>query len=261
MALEPHGWVKDQIKTGIAFPSFTAQLLQDSNGELTSDSELEDIVLWSAGALYAAGTDTTVSVMKNFFFCMMLYPDVQSRGQEEVDRFMHEENRLPSLKDWSRGALPFVTSIVQEVLRWHPAAPLGIPHATTHEDMYEGYYIPKKVTIIGNIWAMLHDESVYPQPDTFDPDRYSGKGGRKIEDDPRSIVFGFGRRICPGRYIAEASIWIQIATALACLQIDKPDGEKPEVAFTSGPPQTLFMQDQRKERESRRMDEVGDTGE
>ena len=60
--------------------------------------------------------------MKNFFFCMMLYPQVQLLGQQEVDRFMNEENRLPSLKDWSRGALPFVTCIVQEVLRWHPVS-------------------------------------------------------------------------------------------------------------------------------------------
>ena len=41
-------------------------------------------------------------------------------------------------------------------------------------------------------------------------------------------------RICPGRYIAEASIWIQIVMALACLKIEKPLGEELEVAFTSG---------------------------
>ncbi|KAL0565745.1 hypothetical protein V5O48_016273 [Marasmius crinis-equi] len=234
MSLEPHLWVKDQIKNGLAYPSFTSELLQDPNGDIKDDAELDDLVLWTAAALYQAGTDTTVSAMRNFFFCMMMYPEVQNRAQQEVDRFMNEENRLPALQDWSRGALPYMTCIVQEVLRWHTAAPMAIPHATAHEDVYGGHYIPAKVTIIGNVWAMLHDESVYPRPDVFDPDRYSGKDGRKIEDDPRQIAFGFGRRICPGRYIAEASIWIQIALALACLQIDKPLGEEPEAAFTSG---------------------------
>ena len=58
------------------------------------------------------------------------------------------------------------------------------------DDEYRGYYIPAKTAVIGNMWAVLHDEAVYPQPDEFIPERFLN------EDVPDSmaIAFGFGRR-------------------------------------------------------------------
>jgi len=35
--------------------------------------------------------------------------------------------------------------------RWHPVALLGVPHATTKADVYDGYDIPKGAMIYGNI--------------------------------------------------------------------------------------------------------------
>ena len=81
-----------------------------------------------------------------------------------------------------------------------------------------GYRIPKDATIIANIRfvvlrivpykssvaegilcrAMAHDPDVYPQPELFDPERYSEKAGQPPQLDPRKFVFGFGRRVCPG---------------------------------------------------------------
>lgn len=58
-SLEPHDFVKKQIVQGIAPPSFTAQLLQPSDGSKV-DAERDDIILWTAGALYAAGADTVI---------------------------------------------------------------------------------------------------------------------------------------------------------------------------------------------------------
>ncbi|KAK7060953.1 hypothetical protein VNI00_000688 [Paramarasmius palmivorus] len=56
--LKPHQWAKSQMEKGIAEPSFTSNLLQDANGGITTDAELEDYVLWTAGAMYGAGADT-----------------------------------------------------------------------------------------------------------------------------------------------------------------------------------------------------------
>ncbi|KAK1218843.1 hypothetical protein PQX77_018459 [Marasmius sp. AFHP31] len=226
------------FEKGSAEPSFTSNLLQDANGGITTDEDLDNVVLWTAGALYAAGADTSVSAVRTFLFCMLMNPSVQEKAHAELDRFMEEERRLPNLKDWSQGALPYLGSILLEVLRWHPPAPMGLFHAASQGEVYKGYFIPAKTTIIGNIWGMMHDENVYPNPDMFDPDRFTGLDGRKVEDDPRQVVFGFGRRICPGQYVAEASIWIQMALILACLRIEKKVDDQgrvvePEVAFTT----------------------------
>ncbi|KAL0567928.1 hypothetical protein V5O48_014070 [Marasmius crinis-equi] len=239
MSLEPHQWVKNQMEKGLAEPSFSSNLMQDGTGKITTDAELEDVVLWSAGGLYAAGADTTVSSVRTFLFCMLMNPSIQKKAQAEVDGFVAEEIRLPTLKDWSQGRLPYLDNILLEVLRWHPAVPTGLAHCPAQDDIYEGYLIPAKTAIVGNVWGMMHDEDVYPDPDVFDPDRFSGLHGRKIEDDPRNIVFGFGRRVCPGQHVAEASIWIQMALMLACFDIEKAVDEQgrvvePEIAFTTG---------------------------
>ena len=55
---------------------------------------------------------------------MTLYPDIQARAQAELDAVIgHDFQRLPSFAD--KDSLPFVNAMVLEVLRWHPAVPLG----------------------------------------------------------------------------------------------------------------------------------------
>ncbi|KAG5650137.1 hypothetical protein H0H81_000560, partial [Sphagnurus paluster] len=70
--------------------------------------------------------------------------------------------------------------------------------------------------------AMLHDENVYADPFTFNPDRFM-KDGKLNPDvkDPASFAFGFGRRICPGRHMAFSAVWITMASIIATFDISK----------------------------------------
>lgn len=87
--------------------------------------------------------------MSCFFLAMILYPEVQRKAQEEIDSVVGTR-RLPSFDD--RGNLPYVDAIVKEVLRWHPVGPMGLPHMTTDDIIFNGYLIPKGALIIPNIW-------------------------------------------------------------------------------------------------------------
>lgn len=80
---------------------------------------------------------------------MTIYPEVQRRGQEEISRVMGND-QLPTLAD--RVRLPYVDAIVKEVLRWHPVAPMGLPHENTEDDVCEGYFIPKGSMLFANVW-------------------------------------------------------------------------------------------------------------
>ena len=74
--------------------------------------------------------------------------------------------------------------------------------------------------------AILHDERIYPDPLTYNPDRFMKDG--KINPavrDPTVAAFGFGRRICPGRFMAYESMWIAIASTLAVFSIGKAKDE------------------------------------
>lgn len=87
--------------------------------------------------------------IETFFLAMTLYPEVQRKAQEEIDRVLGP-GRLPTMAD--RPHLPYVDALVKEVLRWHPVAPMGIPHMSSEDDMYNGYFIPKGTLLLPNIW-------------------------------------------------------------------------------------------------------------
>ena len=81
---------------------------------------------------------------------MALYPEVQKKAQMEIDRVVGMD-RLPSFAD--RPNVPYVDAVVKEVLRWNPVVPLGLPHVTIQDDMFEGYAIPKGSILVPNIWS------------------------------------------------------------------------------------------------------------
>ncbi|KAJ5653212.1 hypothetical protein N7490_000215 [Penicillium lividum] len=100
--------------------------------------------------------------------------------------------------------------------------PMGVPHMSTADDMYDGYYIPKGSRLMPNIWGMLHDPVVYQDPLAFKPERFLENDGREPETDPHNFVFGFGRRVCPGRILADTTVWVSVAKCLAGFKISKP---------------------------------------
>ncbi|ESK86760.1 hypothetical protein Moror_15178 [Moniliophthora roreri MCA 2997] len=171
---------------------------------------------------YALAIDRiTVVAFASFFLAMAIYPQVQKRAQGEIDRVIGKD-RLPTYDD--RPKLPYIEAVLRETLRWHPVAPLGLFHAALSDDTVNGYYVPKGAPIAANIWAMTRDESVYSDPESFVPERYLTEDGT-CNDDEMTFIFGFGRRICPGRHLASESLWAGMASVLAAFDITKAKDE------------------------------------
>ncbi len=119
------------------------------------------------------------------------------------------------------------------------------------DDVYNSYFLPKNSVVLGNAWcafslslrpcrpihdvergffyflvfpfrAILHDDRLFPDPFTFKPERFIGP-----DVDPRvpaavDYAFGFGRRVCPGRWMAHSFVWIVVASVLSSFRIEKP---------------------------------------
>jgi cytochrome P450 len=102
----------------------------------------------SGGAVYEAASDTTASTLVGFLQAMVLFPEAQRKAQEEIDRVCGD--RMPELEDEPN--MQYVRGTVKESLRWMPTAVLGMPHAVTEDDEYNGYRIPKGATVILNVW-------------------------------------------------------------------------------------------------------------
>ena len=156
---------------------------------------------------------------------MALHPEVQKKAQAEIDAVVGP-NRLPDFHD--RPSLPYINAVVKESSRWNLASPLGgpffiiiittiltsstaIPHMSSFDDEYNGFYIPKGTIVIANAWlvrsaipisalnfslrSILNDREVFNKPREFLPERYL-KDGKLNPDmrDPDCAAFGFGRR-------------------------------------------------------------------
>ncbi|CAA7262429.1 unnamed protein product [Cyclocybe aegerita] len=229
----PYNWCKTNLETGkTLMPNLCATIIQEAGGELPPDTQ--EKLIWAAGSVMGGGLDTNISAALTFYLAMILNPAIQTKAQAELDNVVGKD-RLPEIAD--RPNLPYVKAIIAEIFRSGPSLPLGIPHVVSQDDVYEGYSIPKGSVIMPNIWHMLHDPEVYPNPNEFNPDRFNGSDVEmeKVKD----LVFGFGRRVCPGRYFAEATLFAIVATTLATCNVlpgHDADGKKvlPEFAYSSG---------------------------
>ncbi|KAJ7036840.1 cytochrome P450 [Mycena alexandri] len=234
--------VKQKLVKGCAEPSLMTIELESLFRDAPKKSranEREKLIKDVVATTYAAGSDTTLSTLLTFILAMVLNPDVQSTAQAELDKVVPKD-RLPRFTD--RDKLPYITRIAWECLRWQPGVNIALGHYLTEEDEYRGYRIPKGTTCLANLWfVLLLDIFNYPEPSKFNPDRYLNteyNRSKNINPQPE-IAFGFGRRMCPGRFLALDTIWIVIASTLYSYRICKAlnsRGEEiePRLEYTTG---------------------------
>ncbi|KAF9077321.1 cytochrome P450 [Rhodocollybia butyracea] len=213
---EPFKFALEQTKRNNA-SSLVAGLVEQLDPQDPSYAGNLERIRNVAATIYLAGSSTSKSVILTFMLAMTLNPLAQAKAQEEIDRVIGTQ-RLPDFTDRKR--LSYVEAVYRETARWYPAVPLGTPRRAVQTDMYDGYCIPEGTTMYPNIWAISRDETRFEDPDCFKPERFLDSGGpfASIND---MLLFGFGRRVCPGRHMADAQVWMAIVSILATLKIEK----------------------------------------
>ncbi|KAJ4858734.1 cytochrome p450 domain-containing protein [Trichoderma breve] len=221
----PYAFAKQQMEKGSYQPSYITKLISSFKEEGKEiDEEFDEAIRWTAGVMFAGGADTTVSTIKTFLLGMVLNPDVQRKAQEEIDRVVGT-HRLPEASD--EESLPYVAGVIKEALRTFPVVPMGLPHEAAEDIIFRGYRIPKGSFLRPCVWWYLHDPKTYANPSKFDPERYLEP---RNEPDPMES-FGYGRRICPGRFLAHEGLFITISRLLATFTISKAMHEGKPVDF------------------------------
>ncbi|THH21249.1 hypothetical protein EW146_g258 [Bondarzewia mesenterica] len=205
--------VKASVDQGQAEASFVQQSLEELPAQHQQSDE--DIIMCAAGSLFSAGTETVSGAILTFLLLMARHEEIQARAYEEIVTVAGKD-RLPNLND--QQSLPFVDAVIQEVHRFHPAVPLAT-HSNYAADEYHGFRIPEKTWILANVWAMVHDENVYTEPNIFRPERFMPEDGADAPPDPRILTYGFGRRRCPGAHLANAVLYLNVSRILALYTI------------------------------------------
>jgi len=171
------------------------------------------------------------SVLSWWLMAMIMYPDVQKRMHDELDRVVGRD-RLPTFEDCEN--MPYLQAMVREIIRWRPIDPLGLPHTTSEDIWYNGYFIPKGTMLVPNVWAINRNPATFgADAHHFNPARHLDKNG-KLGPAPADtkeeghVSFGFGRRVCPGRFFANKMLLINLVLLAWATNIDGergPDGE------------------------------------
>jgi len=192
--------VKNQMMSGDAEPSFSRFLLENQAEVSLTEKEMAFLT----GGFFTAGSDTTSLGICIILMCAALHPEAQAAVHEEIDAVIGKD-RPPTFED--HDSLPQLRAFIAETMRWRPIIPPGLPHRTTEDIFWGGYCIPAGTTLFGHHWAISRDPDTFPDPDTFDPQRWiTGEG--QFRDDLKFFPYGFGRRACPGLHIANRSLFI-----------------------------------------------------
>ena len=124
--------------------------------------------------LYSVGATTTSDSMSSLFWTLLTHPELLERAGRE-----------PELRP----------RLVHELLRWEPPVAL-LPRVAPRGGEIAGVAIPEGGILLAAIASANRDETVFDDPDRFDPDREQGE----------LLTFGFGNKFCPGSHLARRQL-------------------------------------------------------
>ncbi|KLO07927.1 cytochrome P450 [Schizopora paradoxa] len=208
---------KNKMREGTAKESMTTIFLADLAADCNANYEAEEEEFANAAAMvFLAGGDTTSTATMNLILAVLKHPETMRRAQEEIDRVVGTD-RLPTFED--RDNLPYINAMCTEVLRWEIIGPFALPRCTAQEDEYRGYRIPAGTLVLPN--GHCNNPDIYPDPSEFKPERWLPGGTNFKSIRPIDYAFGYGRRICPGRYWAEHLLFITAASLFATFNVER----------------------------------------
>uniref|UniRef100_J3MZF4 Uncharacterized protein n=1 Tax=Oryza brachyantha TaxID=4533 RepID=J3MZF4_ORYBR len=188
---------------------FTDVLLSLQGSDKLADSDMV-AVLWE---MVFRGTDTVAVLIEWVLARLVLHQDVQARVHDELNRVVGLD-RVVTESD--SASLVYLHAVIKEVLRLHPPGPLlSWARLATSDIHVDGFLVPAGTIAMVNMWAITHDPDVWPEPMEFRPERFLDDTSFQVMgSDLRLAPFGSGRRSCPGKSLAMATVAFWLPTPL-----------------------------------------------
>ncbi|XP_028824282.1 cytochrome P450 17A2 isoform X3 [Denticeps clupeoides] len=197
-----------------------ALLAGQQGSEVTGDIT-DDHVLMTAAEAFGAGVETTSTTL--LWAMAFLLHNPEQRVQAELDEWVGRDS-APTLRQ--RTQLPYLDSVLCEVMRIRPVSPILIPHVAMQDTSIGLHRIPKGTRVLVNMWAIHHDPKHWDQPDCFQPERFLDSAGQKVTP-PSFMPFGAGPRVCVGESLARTELFLFLGRLLQRCHLGIPQGTAP----------------------------------
>nr|CAB3470957.1 unnamed protein product [Digitaria exilis] len=162
--------------------------------------------------LFIAGTESTSTIILWAMAELMRNPNMMQKAQAELHCVLQGKSRVT---EDDLASIHYLKLIIKETFRLHIPGPLLLPRECRESCKLLGYDIPKGAMVLVNAWAIGRDPKYWDEPDVFKHERFEGAAKSDFQGtDFRYILFGAGRRMCPGQGFSLAMVELVLATLL-----------------------------------------------
>ncbi|XP_037830220.1 cytochrome P450 2J6 isoform X1 [Kryptolebias marmoratus] len=180
--------------------------------------------------LFGAGTETTTTTLHWGLLYMIYYPHIQERVQAEIDAVIGP-SRQPSISD--REDMLYTDAVIHEIQRMGNILPFNVAHMANKDTNLDKYSIPKGTIVLPMLHSVLHDESIWETPHSFNPQHFLEPDG-KFRRREAFIPFSVGKRVCLGEQLARMELFLFFTSLLQRFKFSSPAGEQPSLDFKLG---------------------------
>lgn len=210
------GWVKSMIDS----ENYRQRI---AKGEKVDDSEKPSQVIRQftdyeiSQTLFTflfASQDATSSASTWLFQLMADRPEILDKVREENLRVRNGDRNKPFTMDMLENMV-YTRAVVKECLRYRPPV-LMVPYLVKKPfPITDSYTVPKGAMVIPTTYPALHDPEAYPNPDSYEPERWITGDAEK---HPKNwLVFGTGPHYCLGQTYATLNLMAMIGKASVLL--------------------------------------------
>jgi cytochrome P450 len=174
----------------------------EETGEMMDDKQLRDEVM----TLLLAGHETTSNTLTWTWYLLSQHPEVEAKFHAELAAVLG--GRVPMMEDLPK--LTYTRMILDESLRLYPPV-YALARGGIEADQVGGYDLPRRSIITMSPYLTHRHPEFWPEPEKFDPERFSPEEEAKR---PRYayVPFGGGPRQCIGNSFALTEAQLVLAT-------------------------------------------------